>query len=566
MVALALMFRFYDIQHYPPGLFPDQAANGEDALLILDGDWRPFYERGNGREALFFYAQALSIKYLGIGVWQMFAVSAAVGVLTVLATYFATRPFFGRLAALLAAFFLATSYWHVTLSRTGFRAIQIPLFVAAFTAFTGYTIQSVKKKQLTASYIYAALAGAAFTGGFYTYIAYRVMIGVVLGVFVLLLLAAIHPKIGFPHFKRYGAHIIIAIIAGLITFAPLGWYFIEHPDAFIGRAGQVSVFNKQLQEEFGGGTLTGTLLYSTEETLKSFFTGQGDINWRHNVAGYPLLNPLVGLMFLLGLIWTLHGTVQVALSLIRGKEVHLGMIYPYFLLVLFGMLLPVITTAEGMPHGLRSVGLIAPIFILAGTAAAVSYRWVLRWVGKGLPRSLASGVVIGLLILSAVYDGVLYFGITRNDSGAAYAYRADLTDVSNYINQYKKDHPNETRPYLVLDKFSIQTVHFLTHTLSGNTSFPPPHDYQDHPDEAEHLYTYLNPVDSYLTPLKAGEVIIFTQSTLPDADKYQQTYGNSLELIESRHNRWHQEIMRVYRAVKDGTPKANQVEEFNLDA
>ena len=50
VVLLAVFFRFADIQDYPPGLFPDEAANGEDALLVLEGDIRPFYPRGNGRE------------------------------------------------------------------------------------------------------------------------------------------------------------------------------------------------------------------------------------------------------------------------------------------------------------------------------------------------------------------------------------------------------------------------------------------------------------------------------------------------------------------------------------
>ncbi|MEX2054893.1 MAG: hypothetical protein WD972_01815, partial [Candidatus Andersenbacteria bacterium] len=181
IIALAAWFRFYDLENYPSGLFPDQAANGEDVLLILDGDVRPFYPRGNGREALFFLIQAGFVKTFGIGVWPMFAASATVGLLTVIATFFATRTFFGRLAGLLAALLLATNHWHVTLSRTGFRAIMIPLCIAAFTAFVGYTIDAVRRGKRVQSLIYAAGAGASFAAGFYIYIAYRMMIGIVIG-------------------------------------------------------------------------------------------------------------------------------------------------------------------------------------------------------------------------------------------------------------------------------------------------------------------------------------------------------------------------------------------------
>ena len=561
IVLLAFVFRFYDIQNYPAGLFPDEAANGEDALLILDGDYRPFYPRGNGREGLYFFLEAFSIGWLGIGVWQLHAVSAVVGVMTVLAMYFATRVWFGRMAGILAALFLATSHWHVTLSRTGFRAILIPLFVALFTASVGYTIRSVKREKKLLSFVMAALAGASFAGGFYTYIAYRVMIGVVVGIFGLLLLAAVHPKIGFPHFKRYGWQLVVSVLAVLLVFAPLGWFFVQQPDDFVGRAGQVSVFNKELQEKYGGGELLPTIWYSLNETVMSFFAGSGDINWRHNVSGFPLLNPLVGLLFLLGLAWTLRGTVMVGWKLFRGQEVHLGMIYPYVLLLIVGMLAPVISTAEGIPHGLRSIGLVMPIFLLAGTAGAVVLHWCQYKAGKGVVLSIFGGVTISFLLLGALYDGSLYFLVARNDAEARYAYRSDLTEVARYINNFSQ---RETRPYLVLDEFSLQTIHFLTSVVS--------HEYtvgeEIHPDEKEHRWQQVDPEKSHLVFLRLGEVMIFTQSTIFDAKRYVEKYPD-VELVESKTNRFGREIMRVYM-MPSGEPDVEGVidedKAFDLDA
>lgn len=552
MIILAIGFRFYDITHYPPGLFPDQAANGEDVLLILDGDARPFYPRGNGREALFFYLQAASIKMFGIGVWPMFAASAAVGVATVVAVYFATRVFFGRLAGLLAALFLATSHWHVTLSRTGFRAIMIPLFVAAFTAFAGYSIQAVRERKIGLSLLHAALAGAAFAAGFYTYIAYRIMLGVVLGMFIFLLLAALHPKIGFPHLKRYRWQVSVAVLTALIVIAPFVAYFIQQPDAFVGRAGQVSVFSPDLQREYGGGKLLPTILYSLRETLLSFFAGGGDLNWRHNVAGFPLLNPLVGLLFLLGLAWAIHGLVEVGYKIWRGEELHLDMVFPYLLLLLAGMLVPVITTAEGMPHGLRSIGLVAPMFILAGTAGSVCLYWVWYKVGQPVVRTALLGSAAGVVLVGMVYDGSLYFLIARNTAAAHYAYRADLTEVAEYINEYHRQQPDSPRPYLALDKFSLQTVHFLTSVAA--------HDHvvgeEAHPDEAQHRWQQVDPQDSQRVQLTEGEHIIFTQSSIPDAERFAITHQN-IEVVAQRFNRFGQEIMRVYRSTASSAPSVD---------
>lgn len=554
VIAIAAWFRFYDITNYPPGLFPDQAANGEDALLILDGDVRPFYPRGNGREALFFYLQAAFIKVFGIGVWPMFAASALVGTLTVPALFFATRVYFGRLAGVLAALFLATNHWHVTLSRTGFRAILIPLFVALFTALVGYTVRAVNKKQQRAAVVYAALAGAAFAGGFYSYIAYRIMVAVVLGVVLIMLLAALHPNIGFPHLRRYRRHVLVAGVAGTVVIAPLLGYFWQHPQDFVGRAGQVSVFSPDLQKQYGGGTLVPTIAYSFRETVVSFLAGEGDTNWRHNVAGFPLLNPLVGVLFLLGLTWFIHGTVLMGYTIVRGREVHLSLIYPYVVLLLFGMLVPVITTAEGMPHGLRSIGLVAPLFLIAGTAGSVCVYWVKRRIGSSW-RAVGLGAVVGLLVVGMVYDGTVYFLIARRDSQAYAAYRGDLTRVAHFINEYHQEHPDAARPWVVLDGFSLQTIHYLTSVAA--------HDHvvgnEPHPDAAQHIWEGIDPAIAPAIALPLGHLIIFTQSTMVDADRYAREHPN-LELVAQERNFWGQEIMRVYRARAEGDDKIDSLD------
>lgn len=538
VIVIAIAFRFYDLQNYPPGLWPDVAANGEDAKDILKGDYKLFYPRGNGREGLLFYLDALSIHYFGVGVWQMAVPTAAVGVLTVIAIYFATQVFFGRLAGVLAAYFAATSYWHVTISRTGFRAILAPLFLAAFTAFAGYAISSAKDRSKFVSYMYAALAGLAFGGGFYSYIAYRAMIGVVLGVVVLLLLAALHEKIGFPHFRRYGGQMAVGVLFALATIAPLTWYFVQHLAEFVGRAGQVSIFNPDLQRQFGGGTAWGTLQYSARESVKGFFVGSGDMNWRHSVAGYPLLNPLVGLLFLLGLGWAIGGTLRVFWRIFHGEEVHLGMVYPYLLLLIAGMLVPVIATAEGIPHGLRSLGLFFPLVMLAGTAGAVVIHYLQARLASERSRSVVYGVIVGALLLSGLYDGALYFLAARNTAEAYSAYRGDLTEAAKFLQGYK----GERKPYVALDDFSVQTVHFLA------------------PDS----YKLIKPEMSAATPLAAGEIMIFTQSTLPDADRYAATYPG-LELVESRRNKFGREIMRVYRGKEPGAPSPDEAA-LDLDA
>src|SRR5512147_1003309 len=90
IILLAIFFRFYKITEMPGGLFPDEAANGLDINLMQQGQLQPFYERGNGREALFFYAEWASTAVFGIGAWQFHIVSALAGILAVLFCFLLT--------------------------------------------------------------------------------------------------------------------------------------------------------------------------------------------------------------------------------------------------------------------------------------------------------------------------------------------------------------------------------------------------------------------------------------------------------------------------------------------
>src|SRR6185436_15795954 len=102
VLGMAFFFRFWQINHLPGGLFPDEAANGLDINSIFKGHIQPFFERGNGREAGFFYFEALSVLLFGRGVWQFHIVSAAFGFASVIAVYFLTKRMFGKNQALLA--------------------------------------------------------------------------------------------------------------------------------------------------------------------------------------------------------------------------------------------------------------------------------------------------------------------------------------------------------------------------------------------------------------------------------------------------------------------------------
>ena len=572
IILLALFFRFYKINIMPGGLFPDMAANGLDINLMQQGHLQPFYERGNGREALFFYMEWASVALFGKGVWQFSIVSALMGVLAVVMCYFVTFRLMmmgGALedeicrkkavgVGLLAAFLMAVSTWHVVLSRTAFRATLIPLFSALTIYFLIRTYQATSKK---AKIWFAVLFGASFALGFYTYIAFRIMAAVLFMALAWPLLAKIKEWRFWKTVVSYKLSVFSFLLAFVVFFFPLGRYFYQNPGSFIGRAGQVSVFNQSLYTVDGVGLVTKpstlVVLSVMGEVFKTQFLGfftQGDLNWRQNISGYPFLSPLVSPFFGAGL------AVIIVLGIwyffAPNKRAYW---WKYYLLVgwFFGMLLPVITTAEGIPHGLRGIGVIPPLFIITAWAlyefAQIMLKlhnklwtWALykshdpQWMRDGHltpPRlrlvnfSLKVLVVcFCLALISQTY--ILYFVEAANDPANFYYFRSDLTPVSEYLVK-RCDKPHT---YLVLDTFSVQTTDYLTSNRYGN--FNDPCNVPYHQVDPEHAWQ--------LSGLTSADEIVFTQSSVFDTVKFKQYHPQAYLHMEIR-NKFGQAVMAVYR-------------------
>lgn len=539
ILVTAIFFRFYLIAEMPGGLFPDEAANGLDVNLMQSGRLQPFYERGNGREALFFYMLWGSVELFGKGPWQHHTVSALIGVLSVLACFLVTKKLFSlsgktvksaSLLGLLAGFFMAVSAWHVALSRTAFRAILIPLFTALTIYFALCAYQAVgRKKQI----FWAMMSGATFALGFYTYIAYRIMVPILFAAVLWPFVADCFKKPKAQAAKKLVLPAALALIMFLAAIFPLARYFYTHPGSFVGRSGQVSIFNPDLNQ----GRLLSTALEVGKQSFLAYFT-RGDLNWRHNISGQPFLSPLLSPFFAIGLfLVTVLGIIYVFKPKKRPE------FWPYFVLCLwfYGMLLPVVTTAEGIPHGLRSIGTIPAVFIITALGVYETAGVIKKIIAKRHETASALRRAIvrtALKILAAAFVLALilqtyfaYFVYAYNSPENFYAFRSDLTTVSNYLNAYG----NKNNTYLILDKFSVQTPEYLT-SVDGKR-----------PDNPKNQpYVQVDPEDSWkLLNLKHGDKLVFTQSSLFDIKKFKAFHPEARLVLEAR-NRFGQTVMAVY--------------------
>jgi len=510
IIALSAIYYFIYLKYIPGGIFPDAAANGLDANLILDGQHQPFFPRGNGREALFFYLMAGAIALFGVNHWSILIPGVLVAILTIWGVYKLASLVFSQKVGLLAMIMTSVSYWFFIISRSGFRAILMPMFLVFFLYFLFLAVKQDKH-----CWLWASLSGLMFGLGFYSYIAYRMILFWPVFLIFLLIVSKISERKKHSQYIRIGWYFTIFSILALL---PLGVYFIYNPDAIVGRAGQVSIFSPELNQ----GDLVGTLVDQIKTNFFAFWS-QGDLNWRHNISSWSLLDPLTGIFLAGGLVFFLIKSIQFVgnlFSCLSFRGIEYFMILVTFLL----LLVPAIMSPEGAPHALRLIGCLPFTMIMAS--------WFLVAIFEIFNRSKNSGFnIFSKILITGSIAFILIFNITSFwtkaaiDSDYYYAFRKDLTYASQHLNQ--RNDRNNT--YLALDEYSLQTPEFLT-SIKNQPYIP----------------ADLDKLDGLR--LLPGQQIVFTRSTLNLTDRFEEFHPKS-KIIRQEYNKFTsqgEELIRVY--------------------
>jgi 4-amino-4-deoxy-L-arabinose transferase-like glycosyltransferase len=413
---LAVFFRFYKLDVFPPGLYPDEATNGNNAIeALLTGNFRLFYPENYGREGLFINIQALSIYIFGNTPFALRVVSAVFGSLTVFGIYLLAREMFRKdTISFLAPFLLASSFWHINFSRIGFRAITSPFFLVFGFYFLFRGINKLKDKKIICFWDY--IFSGIFLGlGFYTYIAYRFM--PILLIFVLFMTYREFE----PHQRKkllISSFILLSVIF-LISF-PLAIYFISNPNDFLGRASEVSIFKNKPKEIF----------LNILKTLFMFIL-IGDFNWRHNYSGLPIIPPTISIPFITAL-------YIISKKIIYQKwqtEVPIYFLVAWFFIMLGANFL----SPEGSPHALRALIVSPAVFLLAAFGCEFLWEKFIKKLNSNL-RTLVVIIFVSLNIFLAWYEYFIRWGPhpeTKSAFSTNYVKQAEfILNLPEQINKY----------------------------------------------------------------------------------------------------------------------------------
>ncbi|OGN07385.1 MAG: hypothetical protein A3B86_01390 [Candidatus Yanofskybacteria bacterium RIFCSPHIGHO2_02_FULL_38_22b] len=457
IILIAVFFRFYQLDSSPPGLYPDEAMNGNNALTALEtGSFKVFYPENNGREGLFINLQAISVGLFGNNPWSLRIVSAIIGTLTVIGLYLLAKDLFGRHIGELSSFLLAITFWHVNFSRIGFRAIMLPfILVLGFYFFW----RSLKR----ASLFSFGMAGFFWGLGVYTYISYRVAPLILVFVLVAYWLSV---KKGFS-FTKYKQTkdktlkgLAVFVIVAIVVALPILLYFFQNPSQFLSRSGaDLSVFSQENPSR--------ELALSVIKTL-GMFNFVGDYNWRHNISGWPMLSLPIGIFFLLGFFKELG-------HWLRRKHGHFSTTHTLLFAWFFVILLPGFLSIEAS-HALRTIGVLPVVMIFT----AQGLYWVIiklyKWHALIDPhaniresRNLAKFALAFFLVSLVFLEYHRYFNVWSKSEATKGAFNQNYVDLANEIKSY----PINVRKYIVVNVGGVlvnnipmpsQTVMFLTDT------------------------------------------------------------------------------------------------------
>ena len=419
---IAILARTHHLTTLPPGVYPDEAVNGTDAINAIEtGHFKLFYPNNYGREGLFMNLIALGFMIFGVSVITLKMWAVFFGVLTVAGMMLLGRELFGTYrAGLVAGFLYATSFWAINFNRISFRANMLP-FVLVFTFY--FLFKGLREKKF---YDYI-LAGIFFGLGMHGYIAFRIAPLILVALFFAFLIS----KKNF--LREYWKPILAFFFSALIVALPMLLTFYFHPEYFETRSESVSVLSPKVNQ----GHLSRALWESATKTF-GMFNFHGDQNWRHNFPSQPELQSWTGIFFLIGIAILLYHFFHRLYQRIKRKKRSDDFVVSVLLLSwLVVMLLPGLLTYEGLPHALRTIGALPAAILIATFAVEKIFRLLDHLKTKEFRISvapLARAILIILIIWSGFIAIKTYFIDWASAPEIHPAFSQNFKNMALYLN------------------------------------------------------------------------------------------------------------------------------------
>lgn len=413
ILLLAFVLRFYKLAEVPHGIAWDEAAIAYNGFAIFNtrrDEWLQklpitFRSFGDYKAPFAIYESGFFTALFGMNLWAVRLPFAIYGVLAVLATYLLFKELFYKHEnrekwALLAAFILATSPWHIHYSRVAFESgIALSMMIWALYFFYRY----LRLEKVGNLFLSVILAVATI----YTYHSSKITVPLL---FLFLLLS------NLSFFKKKIKDLIIAAIMALALLAPFLW------DAFManGLARASSTIFSQGYDFF-------ELIKNILSNFLSYFSldylifGKNMGNFRHGDGKFGIIEPV---------------SLALIITYLFSKKQEKNLFSLSLIMIFLGLLPAVIS--QGQSSSLRSFLALPGVILLVILAIEQIYN------------KLKSQKKIFLIVLASLY--LLVLGAYQKNYYQNYNQRNNDDFMDGYL---------ETMDYLRnLDRSNIKQIVF----------------------------------------------------------------------------------------------------------
>ena len=404
IVALAAVLRFWQLGAVPVSPDWDEVALGYNAYSILHtgrDEYSAFLpivlkSYGDYKPALYAYIDIPAIWIFGLNTFAVRLPSALLGVLTIVLTFFLVKELFKKNSlALLAAFSLSISPWHIQFSRVAFEA-NVGVFFNVLGALL--FLKALRKPWLLIP------SAIVFACNLYVYQSEKIFTPL-LALFLVMLFA----KQVFSLPKKV---LFTTLLVGIIFAFPITFYTLFSPNG-LARAQGVSIFssatvvsgqiadrylfNKAQKDILGLVLDNGRLVYAKE--IIGNYLSHFSINWLFitgDIARHHA--PDMGLLYLWELPCIAMGIYQLIFGTYSKKTKIL--IFGWFLLAP----LPAAITND-VPHAVRTMNFLPIYPILTAIGLLYLYNYMKSKKMKYLPFGY---ICIGLYSIFIIFNGIYY--------------------------------------------------------------------------------------------------------------------------------------------------------------
>lgn len=379
VVGVASAVRLYKIGEFPLGPYIDEIVTLNNSLRVLEhrldlfGQTPLVLEGWVETTNLYLYFNALILKLFGVSYWSMKLLSIIPGVISCASVFLIGQEIFERRAAFGTALLFTLGHWPIRLSRYGWDA---SFMVMGFSLSLLLLLSAIQRGRP----LYAYSAGMAAGLSLYSYLAARICVISLLGFLIFECVLRRNRSI-LKHTIAFGTG------AALVAFPLLCYYFMK-PSTFSVRTAELSIFNRSHDPSW-------IILKNIWRHALMFHTFGGTYA-RDNFPGLPMMDPVTGVLFLIGFV-----------ILVTSTRTPFKRLVAWALVLNFaGGVFSI--SREGPPYILRTAAVMIPAFLIAGLAL----RWLLH---QGRRVRL---VAWSALLLTIVLNLHHYFALEARNTAA----------------------------------------------------------------------------------------------------------------------------------------------------